>query len=155
MRKGTFTGSISQSPNKHQDLTSDIITLRTNPSSASHSRTGKCSWQFFSAGKDSPSEFSPAFSRVARSGRYSGTIGKRDGWKEGRERGKEEGRQEESEFFFFFFFFFFFLMATPAISGDSRGRGGIQTVAAGHSHSNAGSELCLRPTLRITAMPDP
>ena len=34
---------------------------------------------------------------------------------------------------------------------------GAKTIAAGlyHSHSNMGSELCLQPTLQLTAIPDP
>jgi len=39
----------------------------------------------------------------------------------------------------------------------SQARGLIGAVAAGlhHSHSNVGSELSLRPTPQLTAMPDP
>ena len=47
--------------------------------------------------------------------------------------------------------------ATPADYGGSQARVLIRAVAAGlyHSHSNAGSELCLRPTLQLMATPDP
>ena len=39
--------------------------------------------------------------------------------------------------------------------GDSQARGGIGAIAAGlyHSHSKAGSELCLEPTPQLTATP--
>ena len=54
------------------------------------------------------------------------------------------------------FFFFVFFRATPTAYGDSQVRGLMGAVAAGlcHSHSNARSELCLRPTPQLTAMPD-
>ena len=41
--------------------------------------------------------------------------------------------------------------------GGSQARGQIGAVAAGlhHSHSNAGSELCLQPTPHLTATMDP
>ena len=57
----------------------------------------------------------------------------------------------------FFFFFFFFLIPPPVEYGSSQARGQIGPAAAGlhHSHSNTGSKLCLRPTLQLTAMPDP
>ena len=72
-----------------------------------------------------------------------------------------------------FFFFFFFRAPPPAYGGShSRGRIGaaaaclphshtcgiwglIRAVAAGQSHSNARSELCLRPTSQLTATPGP
>ena len=43
------------------------------------------------------------------------------------------------------------------VYGVSQARGQIGAVAAGlqHSHSNGGSELCLRPTPQLMAMPDP
>ena len=50
---------------------------------------------------------------------------------------------------------------SPAAYGGSQVRGLIRAVAAGlrhsyrHSHSNARSELHLRPTPQLTAMPDP
>ena len=52
---------------------------------------------------------------------------------------------------------FFAFRAKPAAYGSSQARGRIGATAAGlhHSHSNEGSELCLRPTPRIMAMPDP
>ena len=41
--------------------------------------------------------------------------------------------------------------------GGSQAKGQIGAVAAGlhHSHSNAASEPCLRPTTQLTATPDP
>ena len=56
-----------------------------------------------------------------------------------------------------FFVFFAFSRAAPAAHGDSQARGLIGAVAAGlrHSHSNMGSEPCLRPTPQLTATPDP
>ena len=41
--------------------------------------------------------------------------------------------------------------------GGPQARGPIRAVAAGlrQSNSNARSELCLRPTPQLTAMPDP
>ena len=52
-------------------------------------------------------------------------------------------------FFFSFFTFFVFRLfrASPMAYGGPQARGPIGAVAAGlrHSHSNAGSEPCLRP----------
>ena len=44
-----------------------------------------------------------------------------------------------------------------AALGGSQARGPVGATAAGlhHSHNSAGSETCLRPTLQLTAMPDP
>ena len=58
---------------------------------------------------------------------------------------------------FFFFFFAFLDRATPTACGGSQARGQIRATAAGlcHSHSNAGSEPCLRPTPQLMAMLDP
>ena len=41
--------------------------------------------------------------------------------------------------------------------GGSQARGPIGTTAAGshHSHSNAGSKVCLQPTPQLMAEPDP
>ena len=66
----------------------------------------------------------------------------------------------QGSFFFFFFFFFFVLClfrVTPTAHGGSQARGPIGATAAGlcHSHSNARSELALRPTPQLMAMPDP
>ena len=64
-------------------------------------------------------------------------------------------------FYLFIYLFIYCLFAlsraAPLTYGDSQARGPIGAVAAGlrHSHSNAGSELCLQPTLQLTAMPDP
>ena len=38
---------------------------------------------------------------------------------------------------------------------QARGRMGTTAADLGHSHSNAGSQLRLRPTPQLTAMPDP
>ena len=47
--------------------------------------------------------------------------------------------------------------AAPAVHGGSQARGQIGATAAGlhHSHSNARSELGLRPTPQLTATSDP
>ena len=47
--------------------------------------------------------------------------------------------------------------ATPAAYRGSQARGLIGAIAAGlhHSHSNMGSELCLRPTPQLMATLDP
>ena len=52
---------------------------------------------------------------------------------------------------------FVFFRAAPAAYGDSQARGLIRVFAAGlcQSHSNARSELCLQPTLQLTATLDP
>ena len=49
------------------------------------------------------------------------------------------------------------LGATLAARGGSQATGLIGATAASphHSHSNVGSELCLRPTPQLTAMLDP
>ena len=59
--------------------------------------------------------------------------------------------------YFVFFFFFVFSRAAPVVYGGSQARGPIGAVAAGlhHSHSNTGSEPCLRPTPQLTATLDP
>ena len=57
------------------------------------------------------------------------------------------------------FFVCLFLLFRTALEayGGSQARGRIGAVAAGlhHSHSNAGSEPCLRPILQLMATPDP
>ena len=61
-------------------------------------------------------------------------------------------RAYKSLFFIFLFLFFClsaFSRATPAAYGGSQARGIIG------AYSNVGSELCLRPTPQLTAMPDP
>ena len=47
--------------------------------------------------------------------------------------------------------------AAPVAYGGSKARAQIASVAVGlhHSHSNLGSEPCLRPTPHLTATPDP
>ena len=59
-------------------------------------------------------------------------------------------------FFFFLSFFFFLFEATSMAHGSSQARGWIRATAAGlyHSHSNAGSEPHLRPTLQLKATLD-
>ena len=56
-----------------------------------------------------------------------------------------------------FFFLFWLFRAAPVVYGGSQARGQIGAVAAGlnYSHSNTESELHLRPTPQLTAMPDP
>ena len=50
--------------------------------------------------------------------------------------------------FVLFFFFFFLFGAAPAVYGSSQARGRIGATPASlhHSHSNAGSKMCLPPT---------
>ena len=57
----------------------------------------------------------------------------------------------------FFFCLFAISWAAPAAYGGSQARDRIGAVAASlrQSHSNAGSELRLRPTPQLTATPDP
>ena len=57
----------------------------------------------------------------------------------------------------FFFFFLVFCRAAPTVHEGSQARGLIGAVAAGlhQSRCNSGSELRLRPTPQLTAMPDP
>ena len=61
--------------------------------------------------------------------------------------------------FFFFVFSFFALLvrAAPTAYGGSQARdlNGASTASLQHSHSNAGSEPCLRPTLQLMATLDP
>ena len=56
-----------------------------------------------------------------------------------------------------FWFLFCLFRATPVACGSSQARGQIGAAAAvlHHSHSNAGSELCLLPIPQLTAMQDP
>ena len=56
-----------------------------------------------------------------------------------------------------YLFIFDLSRAAPTAYGGSQARGLIGAVATGlhHSHSNGGSELRLRPTPQVTAMPDP
>ena len=56
-----------------------------------------------------------------------------------------------------FIYFFAISWAAPMAHGGSQTRGRIGAVATGlhHSHSDVGSELCLRPTPQLTAMLDP
>ena len=58
---------------------------------------------------------------------------------------------------FFPFCLFAISWAAPTACGGFQARGRIRDVAPGlhHSHSNAGSELCLQPTPQLTAVPDP
>ena len=62
-------------------------------------------------------------------------------------------------FLFFFLFFFFLLLFRAALTAyvSSQARGRIRATAAGlhHSHSNSGSEPCLRPTPQLMTKPDP
>ena len=56
-----------------------------------------------------------------------------------------------------FFFFFFLFRAAPTAHGSSQAGSQIGAAAAGlhHSHSNAGFEPHLRPTLQLKARLDP
>ena len=58
---------------------------------------------------------------------------------------------------FWFGLVFCLFRAAPAAYRGSQARGQIRATAAGlyHSHSNARSESHLRPTLQLTATPDP
>ena len=60
-------------------------------------------------------------------------------------------------YLFIYFCLFAFSRATTSAYGGSQARGLIGAVAAvlHHSHSNARSEPCLRPTPQLTVMPDP
>ena len=60
-------------------------------------------------------------------------------------------------YFIFFFCLFVFSRAVPTAYEGSQARGWIGAVPTGlhQSHSNAGSEPCLRPTPQLTATPDP
>ena len=74
--------------------------------------------------------------------------------------GKATGPLVREKYFFFGgrgVFFFFFLKAAPAAYESSQARGGVGAVAASlyHSHSNTRSELCLQPTVQLTARTDP
>ena len=53
--------------------------------------------------------------------------------------------------FYFILFIFCLFRAAPVAYGSSQARAQIGPVAASlrHSHSNAGSELCLRPTSQL------
>ena len=59
--------------------------------------------------------------------------------------------------FCFHFCLFAIAWAAPAAYGGSQARGRIGVIATSlhHSHSNAGSEPHLQPTLQLTATPDP
>ena len=57
--------------------------------------------------------------------------------------------------FFFFFFFFLFFRAALVAYGVAQPRGQIGAASSlCHSHSNAGSKLCLQPTPQLMAMLD-
>ena len=55
------------------------------------------------------------------------------------------------------YFFFLLFMTAPEAYGNSQVWDGIRLAAAGlgHSHSNIGSKLRLRPILKLVATPDP
>ena len=106
--------------------------------------------------------------------------GMKGGWKEGRDGGGRKEKKEENwkrrEMLYrylkpihslslistfssitIFFFFFGLFRAAPTAHRGSQARGQIRAIAAGlyHSHSNARSEPCLRPTPQLKAIPDP
>ena len=58
--------------------------------------------------------------------------------------------------FIFYLFSFLLFRAAPGAHGGSQARDPIRSAAAGlhHSHSNARSQPCLRPTQQLTAMLD-
>ena len=59
-------------------------------------------------------------------------------------------------FGFFGLFVLLFFRAAPVAYGYFQARGRIRAAAASYpNHSNAGSELCLRPTPQLMAMLDP
>ena len=60
-------------------------------------------------------------------------------------------------FSFLAFFFLLLFRAKPAAYGGSQVRSRMGATVAGlrHSHTNEGSDPCLRPTAQLTAMPDP
>ena len=56
-----------------------------------------------------------------------------------------------------YIYLFLLFRATPTAYGGSQARGPIRATAANllHSHSNPGSEPCLRPLPQLMATPDP
>ena len=62
----------------------------------------------------------------------------------------------EDFIYLYSFWSFCLFRAAPAAQRDSQARGQIRAIAAGlhHTHSNAGSELCLQTT-QLMAMPNP
>ena len=70
--------------------------------------------------------------------------------------GATSGAGKSGETFFFYFVFCLFRAASMAY-GDSQARGRIGATAAGlhKSHSNTGSEPCLRAIPQLMATPDP
>ena len=60
-------------------------------------------------------------------------------------------------FILLIYYFIFYFRATPKGYGGSQTKGWIRAIATGlyHSHSKAGSELCLWPTPQLMAIPDP
>ena len=70
--------------------------------------------------------------------------------------GRLTPESQSRHLFFFFFFFFIFGPHPPPMEVTTLG-GRIRFTAAAlhHSHSHVGSELHLRPTPQLTAIPDP
>ena len=62
-----------------------------------------------------------------------------------------------SQFYQFLYLFFCLFRATPVAHGSSQARCQTGAAASGlhHSHSNMGSEPCLRATPQLMATPDP
>ena len=56
---------------------------------------------------------------------------------------------------FFFFFVFLGLHQEHTVGCQAGGQVGAIVAGLCHSHSNEGSELCLRPTPELTATPNP
>ena len=77
----------------------------------------------------------------------------------GRVLSAEPQRELLADFLFYLFIFYFFVFLELYLqhTGDSQARGPSEAVATGlhQSHSNAGSEPCLRPMPQLTAMLDP
>ena len=67
------------------------------------------------------------------------------------------GKTEKILDYIFLFCLFAISWAAPTayVGSQARGRIGAATAALRHSHSNAGSELCLQPTPQLTATMDP
>ena len=79
-------------------------------------------------------------------------------WANDSKKTKKKSPTQASLFAFLFVCLFVLLFrATPMACGSSQARGWIRVTAASpcHSHSNAWSKPCLRPTPQLMAMPDP
>ena len=70
---------------------------------------------------------------------------------------KDEIERTKNTSILFYFVLFCVFRGIPMASGGSQARGPIRATAAGlgHSHSNTGSEPCLKTTTQLMAMWDP